>query len=97
MSALIVVQRNPLLRVWGIVAAIAAMLLLLRGAWLAAAALFVLSPAPAMMFARRREDRDRVALTWIGVAVLAIAALAAVFALVVGLGGIPPMHEWAKR
>jgi hypothetical protein len=97
MSALIVVQRNPLLRVWGIVATVAAMLLLLRGAWLAAAALFVLSPAPAMMFARRREDRDRVALTWIGVAVLAIAALAAEIALVVGLGGIPPMHEWAKR
>jgi len=47
-----------------------------------------------MMFAPRGLDTRRLSLTWFGGLVLALAVLAAVFALIVYQGGIPPMHEW---
>lgn len=84
----------PLLRVWGFTAALVAALLLLRGQWAAALALFLLSPAPVMMFGPRGLDARRMSITWFGGIVLAIVALAVVFALVVSSGGIPQMHDW---
>ena len=85
---------SPLLRVWGYTAGLVAALLLLRGMWMPAAALFLLSPAPVMMFAPRGLDTRRLSLSWFGWIVLALAGLAVVFALIVYQGGIPPMHEW---
>jgi len=85
---------SPLLRVWGYTAGLVAALLLLRGMWMPAAALFLLSPAPVMMFAPRGLDTRRMSLTWFGAIVLALVVLAAGFALIVSQGGIPPMHEW---
>lgn len=97
MSTIVTVHSHPLLRVWGIVAAIVAMLLLLRGAWLPAIALFVLSPAPVMLLSRAGPDRGRIALSWLGTLVMVFIAIAIVFAILVGVGGIPPVHEWVKR
>ena len=97
MSALITVHSHPLLRVWGIVAAIVALLLLLRGAWLPALALFLLSPAQVMLFAPTCPDSGRITLSWLCAVLLPLIALAALFAIVVEMGGIPPMHEWVRR
>jgi hypothetical protein len=84
----------PLWRVWGYTAAFVAVLLLLRGAWAAALAVFLLSPAPVMMFAPRGLDGRRLSLSWFGGLALALVVLAVVFALVVASGGLPPVHEW---
>ena len=67
---------SPLLRVWGYTAGLVAALLLLRGMWMPAAALFLLSPAPVMMFAPRGLDTRRLSLTWFGGIVLAVVLLA---------------------
>lgn len=84
----------PLLRVWGFTAALVAALLVLRGMWAAALAVFLLSPAPVMMFGPRGLDARRMSITWFGGIVLAIVVLAALFAWIVYAGGIPPLHEW---
>jgi len=86
---------NPLLRLWGISALCIALLLLLRGAFLVALACFLFSPAPVLLFTHGGPDQRRLSLSWLGVLVVVVAALCALFALVVYLGGIPQVHEWS--
>ena len=86
---------SPLLRVWGITAACFALLLLLRGAFALALGLFLFSPAPVLMFSNGATDPRRLSASWLGILVVIVAALSAIFALVVYLGGIPPVHEWS--
>ena len=86
---------NPLLRLWGITAACIALLLLLRGAFALAAACFLLSPAPVLMFSHGLSNQGRLSLSWMGALVLVFAIVATVFAVVVHLGGIPQVHEWS--
>jgi hypothetical protein len=86
---------SPLLRLWGISALCIAVLLLLRGAFPLALACFLFSPAPVLLFARGGADQRALSLSWLGVLVVVVAALSALFALVVYLGGIPPVHEWS--
>ena len=85
---------SPLLRLWGISALCIALLLLLRGALVLALACFLFSPAPVLLFARGGSDQRSLSLSWLGVLVVVVAALCALFALVVYLGGISPVHEW---
>jgi hypothetical protein len=56
---------------------------------------FLFSPAPVLLFSHGSFDQRRLALSWLGLLVVLIAALAAAFAIVVYLGGIPPVHEWS--
>jgi hypothetical protein len=86
---------SPLLRLWAISALCIAVLLLLRGAFVLALACFLFSPAPVLLFARDGFDQRALSLSWLGVLVVIVAALCAVFALAVYLGGIPPVHEWS--
>jgi hypothetical protein len=39
-------------------------------------------------------DQGRLSLSWLGVVVIVVAAVSAVFALVVYLGGLPQVHQW---
>ena len=86
---------SPLLRLWGITAACIALLLLLRGAFPLALACFLFSPAPVLVFARGSSDQRRLSMSWLSVLFVVIAALSALFWLVVYVGGIPPVHEWS--
>jgi uncharacterized membrane protein YhhN len=86
---------SPLLRLWGISALCIALLLLLRGAFPLALACFLFSPAPVLLFAHGGSDQRRLSMSWLSVLVVVVAALCALFALVVYLGGIPPVHEWS--
>ncbi len=86
---------SPLFRLWGISALCIALLLLLRGAFVLAIACFLFSPAPVLLFAHGGSDQRTLSLSWVGVLVVVVAALCALFALVVYLGGIPPVHEWS--
>ena len=86
---------NPLLRLWGISALCIALLLLLRGAFVPALACFLFSPAPVLLFAHGGPDQRRLSLSWLGVLAVVVAALCALFALVVYLGGIPQVHQWS--
>lgn len=86
---------SPLLRLWGISALFIALLLLLRGALPLALAFFLFSPAPVLLFAHGGSDQRRLSMSWLGVLVVVVAVLGALFALVVYLGGIPPVHEWS--
>jgi len=86
---------SPLLRLWGISALCIAALLLLRGAFALALACFLFSPAPVLLFALRGSDQRALSLSWLGVLVVVVAALCALFVLTVYLGGIPPVHEWS--
>jgi uncharacterized membrane protein YhhN len=85
---------HPFLRLWGIAASCVALLLLLRGAFALALVLFLFSPAPVLMFAHGGPDQRRLSLTWLGAVVIVVAAIAAMFALVVYLGGLPQVHQW---
>ena len=89
------VHMNPLLRLWGISAVCIALLLLLRGAFAPALACFLFSPAPILLFAHGGYDQRRLSLSWLGALVVVAAALCALFAWVVYLGGIPQVHEWS--
>ena len=86
---------SPILRLWGITAACIALLLLLRGALPLALACFLFSPAPILVFARGNSDQRRLSMSWLTVLFVVLAALCALFLLVVYLGGIPPVHEWS--
>jgi hypothetical protein len=86
---------NPLLRVWGVTAACIALILMLRGAFALALALFLFSPAPVLLFSQGAPDQRGLSLNWLGMLAILIAGLCAVFVLVVYLGGIPPVHEWS--
>jgi hypothetical protein len=86
---------SPLLRLWGISALCIAVLLLLRGAFALALACFLFSPAPVLLFARGGSNQRALSLSWLGVLVVVLAALCALFVLAVYLGGIPPVHEWS--
>jgi len=90
-------RMSPLLRLWAWTAAIVAALLALRGAWLPALALFVLSPAPVLLFARDDARPQRLSLSWLGAVVIALVAIVGLLILVVALGGVPPVHEWRAR
>ena len=85
---------TPLVRIWGYAALIVAALLALRGAFWAALALFLLSPAPVLAFARGRGDGDRLSIGWIGGVVLALAILLLALLGLVAMGGVPQVHEW---
>ena len=86
---------SPLLRIWAITALLIALLLMVRGAFALALALFLFSPAPILLFSHGVSDQRRLSLSWIGVLVVLLAGLCALFALVVYLGGIPQVHEWS--
>lgn len=88
---------SPVLRIWAMLASVLALLLVLRGALLAATAVFVLSPAPALVFSRGGGDARRLSITWLGTVTLALSAIVAILAVIVALGGIPPVHEWSAR
>ena len=87
---------SPLLRLWGITAICIGVLLMLRGAFALALACFLFSPAPVLLFAHGGSDQRRLSLSWLGVVALVVAALCILFAVVVYLGGIPPVHEWSS-
>ena len=86
---------SPLLRLWGISALCIALLLLMRGAFALALACFLFSPAPVVLFAHGGSDRRGLSLSWLGTLAVAAAALCALFALAIYLGGIPQVHEWS--
>src|SRR5262249_36993120 len=88
-------RMSPLLRVWGFTAAGSALLLRLRGACAPALGVFLLSPAPVLAFSHGAADARRLSVSWLGILVSIIVALCALIALVVYLGGIPPVHEWS--
>jgi hypothetical protein len=83
------------MRTWGITALCIALLFMLRGAFALALVLFLLSPAPVLLFSHGASDQRRLSLSWLGVLFGLIAALGVLFALVVFLGGIPQVHEWS--
>ncbi len=83
------------MRIWGITAFFIALLFMLRGAFVLALALFLLSPAPVLLFSHSASDQSRLSLSWLGVLLGLIVALGALFGLVVFLGGIPQVHEWS--
>jgi hypothetical protein len=85
---------SPLFRVWALVALALAALFALRGALAAALVVFVLSPAPAMLFARHHADPQRLTLSWLGAVVLAIVLVVAALVAIVAMGGLPQVHEW---
>jgi hypothetical protein len=85
---------NPLLRTWAVVAAIVAVLAMLRGAWALALACFLFSPAPVWLFSSGAQRQVRWSLTWLGIlAVIVVAGLALVLAAAT-TGGVPEVHEW---
>ena len=86
---------SPFLRIWGITAICIGALLMLRGAFAFALACFLISPAPVLLFAHGGSDRRSLSLSWLGVVVSIVAGLCILFAVVVYLGGIPPVHEWS--
>ena len=85
---------SPVMRIWAIFAACAALLFALRGAWPVALACFFLSPAPAWVFARAPAERASAASSWLRAIASAAAIAAALYLIVVAAGGIPPVHEW---
>ena len=86
---------SPLLRLWGITAICIGALLMLRGAFALALSCFLFSPAPVLLFAHGAPDQRRLSLSWFRVVILVVAVLCFLFALIVYLGGIPPVHEWS--
>ena len=48
-----------------------------------------------ILFAHGGSDQRSLSMSWLGVLVVVVAVLGALFALVVYLGGIPPVHEWS--
>ncbi|CAG0953492.1 hypothetical protein BURK1_00326 [Burkholderiales bacterium] len=85
---------SPLFRLWAICAACVALLLALRGAWMPAALLFFLSPAPAWVFAHGRPEQARLSASWLRSITLGVAAIVALYVIAVAMGGLPPVHEW---
>lgn len=85
---------HPLMRIWAITALCAAVLLAARGAWTAAFAVFLLSPAPALALFRDRVDQQRWSASWLGFVALGLIGVAVALAVVVHLGGVPQVHEW---
>ena len=85
---------SPVMRTWAIVAAVAALLLALRGAWTLALACLLLSPAPAWAFAHAPADRTRATATWLRIVAIAAGVLVVLYVAALAAGGLPPMHEW---
>ena len=85
---------SPLFRIWALTASCVALLLALRGAWPLALACFLLSPAPALVFVRGAPEQRVASLSWLRAVVAGLAVLAMLFAALVWMGGIPPVHEW---
>jgi hypothetical protein len=81
-------------RIWAVSAMALAVLFALRGAWLAALAVFLLSPAPALAFGRSGAGPLRMSLTSLGVVVAAMAVLLVLIIAIVASGGLPQVHEW---
>jgi hypothetical protein len=85
---------SPLFRIWAASALALAVLFALRGAWLAALAVFLLSPAPALAFGRNGVGAVRMSLTSLGVVVAAAAVMLLLIIAIVASGGLPQVHEW---
>ena len=85
---------SPVMRTWAIVAAVAALLLALRGAWPLAIALFLLSPAPAWAFAHAHGDAGRAGASWLRTVAIVAGAIVVLYVAALAAGGLPPMHEW---
>ena len=85
---------SPLFRIWAAVAIALAVLFALRGAWAAALAVLLASPAPALAFDRGALDATRMSLTWLATVALAVAGLLALLLVLVASGGVPQVHEW---
>jgi hypothetical protein len=85
---------NPLLRTWAIVAALVAVLAMLRGAWALAFACFLFSPAPIWLFSSGGGRQGRWSLAWLGVLVVIVVASLALVLVAATTGGVPEVHEW---
>jgi hypothetical protein len=86
---------SPHMRIWGITALCIALLFLLRGTFALALAVFLLSPAPVLLFSHGATDQRRLSLSWLRTLLVVMAAVCAAFVLIVYLGGIPQVHEWS--
>ncbi|HVE49271.1 MAG TPA: hypothetical protein VNG69_06585 [Casimicrobiaceae bacterium] len=84
----------PLMRIWAWTSMIVALLLALRGVWPVAIALFLLSPAPVLLFARGHSDPLRLSLSWLVALAIGIAGLLLVAIAITASGGLPQVHEW---
>ncbi len=85
---------HPLLRIWAISAACIALILMARGAFALAVAFFLFSPAPVLLFSHGYPEQQRLSTSWLVLLGAVLVALAIVLAVVVYLGGVPPIHEW---
>ena len=84
---------HPFLRLWAYAAAGIALLLLLRGAWPAALACLVLSPAPALLLASGPVDGARWSRAWLGSVAVGILVIAALVLVAAATDGLPEVHE----
>ena len=84
---------HPLLRLWAYAAAGIALLLLVRGAWAAAIACLVLSPAPALLLSSGPVDGARWSRAWLGSVAVAILVIAALVLAAAATEGLPEVHE----
>jgi len=85
---------GPVLRIWAIFATALALLFALRGAWPLALAAFFLSPAPAWAFAHGQGEQTHATAAWLRALAAGVAIVVALYAVVVLMGGLPPVHEW---
>lgn len=84
----------PLMRVWAWTSITVAVLLALRGAWPVAVALFLLSPAPVLLFVRGHSDPVRLSLSWLVALAIGVAAVLLIAIAITAFGGLPQVHEW---
>lgn len=85
---------RPVTRIWAWTAVCVAVLATLRGFWPLALAVFLLSPAPAWVFAGRGSAAGPATAAWLRAIGIAAAVLALVYVAVVAMGGLPQVHEW---
>jgi hypothetical protein len=85
---------HALLRTWSFLATLGTLVLLVRGAWIPAAALFILSPAPVWLVSRARFDDRRQSYAWLAAVAGASLAVLGIAVVITYFGGIPQVHEW---
>ena len=84
---------HPVLRLWAYAAAGMAVLLVFRGAWAAAIACLVLSPAPALMLASGSLDEARISRAWLGSVAVGVIVVVALVLAAASTDGLPQVHE----
>ena len=85
---------SPLFRLWAMIAVAFAVLFALRGAFLAALAVLLLSPAPVLAFNRGSDAAARASLHWLAAVAIAVALMLGLVLAIVSFGGLPQVHEW---